>query len=254
LAPQRDPGEPTRPSKFVGFGLLSTGAFQEANGGTLFLDEVGELPLELQARLLRVLESKEVKPVGADRPVRVDVRVVAATHRDLLSMVREGRFREDLYYRLSVIPVTLPPLRSRRGDIQLLAEHFVRDYAPDVAVKFTSAALAKLEQHPWPGNVRELRNVVARAMCGRKGPKLEARDITFDEVLQRYPEAVAEPTLELPKGVTLEEMLQRLERQLVKNTLRRCQNNKEQAAKELGMARSSLFRRLKEWGLTEGEE
>jgi DNA-binding NtrC family response regulator len=240
---------------FTGADSRRKGAFAEADGGTLFLDELGELPLELQAKLLRVLESGEVKPVGANRPVRVDVRVVAATHRDLLSAAREGKFREDLYYRLGVMPLTLPPLRSRRGDLRRLAEHFLRAYAPQgQAVKFTAAALARLQQHPWPGNVRELRNVVCRAMLLRKGLKIEAHDITFDEVLQRPPKATAGPALELPEGVTLEQMMQRLERQLVESTLRRCHYNKDRAARELGMARSSLFRRLKEWGLSAGEE
>ena len=167
-------------------------------------------------------------------------------------MVEEGRFREDLYYRLNVLPVGVPPLRSRRRDVRLLAEHFIRQYAPQGQVKLTDAALARLQQHPWPGNVRELRNVVCRALLVRKGPQLDASDLTFEEPLPRPPQPGA--PLELPEGVTLEQMMQRLERQLIESTLRRCNYHKDRAAKELGLARSSLFKRLREWGLGQGEE
>jgi DNA-binding NtrC family response regulator len=240
---------------FTGADTWRKGAFEEAHGGTLFLDEVGEMPLEVQAKLLRVLESGEVKPVGATRPLHVNVRVVAATHRDLRQWAREGKFREDLFYRLNVMPVGLPPLRSRRGDIRVLAEHFVRAYAPPGPVpKFTSAALAKLQQHDWPGNVRELRNVVHRALLMRQGPRLEAEALTFQEVSLREPERPDTPQWELPEGVTLEQMMQRVERQLIESTLRRCHHHKERAAKELGLARSALFKRLKQWGQSPEEE
>jgi DNA-binding NtrC family response regulator len=237
---------------FTGADSKHRGAFEEAHGGTLFLDEVGELPLTLQAKLLRVLESGEVKPVGANRPFLVDVRVVAATNRELLLLARQGKFREDLYYRLCVMPVVLPPLRNRRADIRLLAEHFVWAHAPQgLALKFTASALQKLQHHPWPGNIRELRNVVCRALLVRKGPQIDAGDITFEEPYHRAPEALATPPLELPAGVTLEQMLQRLERQLIESTLRRCHYHKDRAARELGLARSSLFKRLKQWGLSQ---
>ena len=217
---------------------------------------MGELPLEVQAKLLRVLESGEVKPVGATRPFHVDVRVVAATHRDLGQWAREGKFREDLFYRLNVMPVRLPPLRSRRGDLRLLAEHFVRAHAPQgQAPKFTPAALARLQQHDWPGNIRELRNVVRRALLLRQGPQLEAEDISFSESsVHRAPAATGSPPLELPEGVTLEQMMQRLERQLVESTLRRCHYHKDRAAKELGLGRSTLFKWLREWGVDPEED
>jgi DNA-binding NtrC family response regulator len=240
---------------FTGAESKRKGAFEEAHGGTLFLDEVGELPLELQAKLLRVLESGEVKPVGANRPFHVEVRVVAATNRELALWARQGRFREDLYYRLSVMPLVLPPLRSRRRDIRLLAEHFIRAHAPQgLAPKFTPAALARLQQHSWPGNIRELRNVVCRALLLRQGPQLDESDITFEQEFHRAPEDAAPSPLELPEGVTLEQMMQRLERQLIESTLRRCHYHKDRAAKELGLARSSLFKRLKQWGLSPEEE
>jgi DNA-binding NtrC family response regulator len=235
---------------FTGADSKRKGAFEEADGGTLFLDEVGELPLELQAKLLRVLENGEVKPVGSNRPFHVDVRVVAATNRDLALWARNGRFREDLYYRLSVMPLVLPPLRNRRRDIRPLAEHFVRAYVPQgPAPRFTAAALARLQHHSWPGNIRELRNVVCRALLVRQGPQLDACDITFEQEFHRPPEDAGPPPLELPEGVTLDEMMQRLERQLIETTLRRCHYRRDLAAKELGLARSSLFKRLKLWGL-----
>ncbi|WP_224367520.1 sigma 54-interacting transcriptional regulator [Hyalangium versicolor] len=216
---------------------------------------MGELPLELQAKLLRVLESGEVKPVGANRPFHVNVRVVAATNRELVLWARQGKFREDLYYRLSVMPLVLPPLRSRRRDIRLLAEHFVRAHAPHgLAPKFTPAALGKLQQHSWPGNIRELRNVVCRALLVRQGPRLDESAITFEQEFHRASEDAGPPQLELPEGVTLEQMMQPVERQLIESTLRRCHFHKDRAAKELGLARSSLFKRLKEWGLGQGEE
>ncbi|XXF75987.1 sigma 54-interacting transcriptional regulator [Myxococcaceae bacterium GXIMD 01537] len=237
---------------FTGAVNARKGAFEEADGGTLFLDEIGELPLDLQAKLLRALESGEIKRVGASRPMNVDVRVVAATNVDLLAAAREGRFREDLYYRLCVIPLHLPPLRNRRGDVGALAEHFVRLYAPrGQTVRFTPAAMERLQQHAWKGNIRELRNVVHRALLLRKGPSIDAGDITFDQEVNRET-GIAVP--ELPPGMTLEQMLEKLERQIVEAALRRYNNNRERVARELGVARSTLFKRLKDWGLTRQDE
>jgi DNA-binding NtrC family response regulator len=237
---------------FTGATNARKGAFEEADGGTLFLDEIGELPVDLQAKLLRALESGEIKRVGASKPSHVDVRVVAATNRDLLAASRDGRFREDLYYRLCVVPLHLPPLRSRRSDVLGLAEHFLRMYSPrGQTVRLTPAAMERLQQHAWPGNIRELRNVVHRALLLRKGDAIDATDITFDQEVNRET-GVSVP--ELPPGMTLEQMLLKLERQIVEAALRRCNNNRERVARELGVARSTLFKRLKEWGLTRQEE
>jgi DNA-binding NtrC family response regulator len=237
---------------FTGAAGARKGAFEEADGGTLFLDEIGELPLDLQAKLLRALEGGEIKRVGASRPLQVDVRVVAATNRDLLAASREGRFREDLYYRLCVIPLHLPPLRSRKSDLGALAEHFVRAYAPrGQAVRITPAALERLQQHAWPGNVRELRNVVHRALLLRKGPVIDAADLSFDQEVNRE---TGIPVPELPPGMTLEQMLEKLERQIVEAALKRCNGNRERVGRELGVARSTLFKRLKDWGLTKQDE
>ncbi|MFL5349368.1 MAG: sigma 54-interacting transcriptional regulator [Hyalangium sp.] len=238
---------------FTGADVKRKGAFEEADGGTLFLDELGELPLELQAKLLRVLENGEAKPVGATRPIHVDVRVVAATNQDLRAQMRAGKFREDLYYRLCGMSLVLPTLRSRPGDVRALAEHFLRVLAPlEQTVRFSIAALDKLEQHIWPGNVRELRNVVQRALLLRKGPRIDVGELTFEEAEPREPEGLAD--LELPVGVTLEQMLQRVERQLIENALRRFKNNRDRTARVLGMGRSSLYRRLKALGLDSGDE
>ncbi|AKJ05730.1 DNA-binding NtrC family response regulator [Archangium gephyra] len=237
---------------FTGATNARKGAFEEADGGTLFLDEIGELPVDLQAKLLRALENGEIKRVGASKPSNVDVRVVAATNRDLLAASRDGRFREDLYYRLCVVPLHLPPLRNRRSDILGLAEHFLRMYSPrGQTVRLSPAAMERLQQHGWPGNIRELRNVVHRALLLRKGDAIDAPDITFDQEVNRET-GVSVP--ELPPGMTLEQMLLKLERQIVEAALRRCNNNRERVARELGVARSTLFKRLKEWGLTRQEE
>jgi len=237
---------------FTGAANARKGAFEEADGGTLFLDEIGELPLELQAKLLRALESGEIKRVGASRPINVDVRVVAATNVDLLAAAREGTFREDLYYRLCVIPLHLPPLRSRKGDVPALAEHFLKLYAPrGQTVRFSAAAVERLQGHAWPGNIRELRNVVHRALLFRKGPVIDAGDLSFDQELNKET-GIAVP--ELPPGMTLEQMLEKLERQIVEAALRRYNNNRERVARELGVARSTLFKRLKDWGLTKQDE
>ncbi|RKG85586.1 sigma 54-interacting transcriptional regulator [Corallococcus terminator] len=237
---------------FTGSVGARKGAFEEADGGTLFLDEIGELPLDLQAKLLRALESGEIKRVGASRPMHVDVRVVAATNRDLLAASREGRFREDLYYRLCVVPLHLPPLRNRRGDVVGLAEHFVKAFAPrGQTVRLTQPALDRLQQHAWPGNIRELRNVVHRALLLRKGPSIDAGDLSFDQEVNRET-GITVP--ELPPGMTLEQMLEKLERQIIETALRRFNNNRERVARELGLARSTLFKRLKDWGMTKQDE
>jgi DNA-binding NtrC family response regulator/pSer/pThr/pTyr-binding forkhead associated (FHA) protein len=237
---------------FTGAANARKGAFEEADGGTIFLDEIGELPLDLQAKLLRALESGEIKRVGASRPVNVDVRIVAATNRDLLAAARDGKFREDLYYRLCVIPLHLPPLRSRKTDILPIAEHFVKVFSPrGQTVRLTDAAAEALAGHSWPGNVRELRNVIHRALLLRKGANIDAGDLSFDS---RQDKSTGLDMADFQPGMTLEQMLQRAERQFVEAALRKFNNNRERVAKELGVARSTLFKRLKDWGLTHGND
>ena len=235
---------------FTGALTARKGAFEEASGGTIFLDEIGELSPDLQAKLLRTLELGEIKRVGSSRPFRVDARVVAATHRDLRSMVKAGTFREDLYYRLAVIRVELPPLRRRPGDVPLLVNRLARAFAPRGGMPgFTPEAMRRLEAHPWPGNVRELKNVLARALLLRRGTAIGPDDLSFDET---GAEAVASvPTtddendyLRLP-GKTI----QQIELEATLKSLRRHKGNRRAAARELDMARSTMQLRAKELGV-----
>jgi transcriptional regulator with GAF, ATPase, and Fis domain len=156
------------------------GKFQLAHGGTLFLDEIGELPLPIQAKLLRALDSGEVEKLGAERPTKVDVRILAATNRDLRAEVKRGNFREDLLYRLEVATVAVPPLREHAGDIPILAAHFLEKFCAEnglAALQFAPDALAALQKHPWPGNVRELRNVIQRLAMDAAGPQLTPAEV-----------------------------------------------------------------------------
>ncbi len=236
---------------FTGAASTHKGAFEEADGGTLFLDEIGELPLEMQAKLLRALESGEIKRVGSAKPMNVDVRIVAATNRDLMADARQGRFREDLYYRLCVIPLMLVPLRNRLTDVHALADHFVKQFAPrGQNVRLSAQAIERLTRHGWPGNIRELRNVIHRALLLRKGTNIEAEDLTFDT--QRAPDPSAFFTLgPLPEGLALENMMAAVEKTIITTVLEQQGGNRERALKQLQMSRSALYKRLKDWGLEE---
>ncbi len=212
------------------------GALLQAHGGTLFLDEVGDLPPELQVKLLRFLESGEIRPVGSDRILHADVRVVCATHKPILSLVREGRFRQDLYYRLASIPVQIPPLRTRPADIRLLATRFASEFEKSL----TQEAITRLQVNPWPGNVRELRHAVERA-CGSVGPLervIHAGDFDFlgDSGTEASMSADAFP------GVT---SLREMEKVLLLRALKRADGNRSDAARILGIARSTLFEMMK---------
>ncbi|HKO91605.1 MAG TPA: sigma-54 dependent transcriptional regulator, partial [Polyangiaceae bacterium] len=172
-----------RRGAFTGASSDHPGVIRAAHGGTLFLDEIAELPLDVQPKLLRFLENSEIFPLGGQKPIKVDVRVLAATHRDLLERVREGRFREDLYYRLQVVPIHVPPLRERPEDIPVLARHFVRELTPSGEPPVLSSdAMAALLAHPWRGNVRELRNVIERALAFSPTPDvLQAKHLRLGE-------------------------------------------------------------------------
>ena len=169
---------------FTGADHTRPGKFRLAHGGSLFLDEVGELPLAIQPKLLRAVEQGEIEPVGGDAAVKVDVRLVAASNQDLLRLVAQGRFRQDLYDRLAVLAIHLPPLRERPGDILLLAGHFAREtarrYGRDQSLGFSRAARRRLQKHPWPGNVRELKNVVTRAVLFSSGSLIQEEDLAFN--------------------------------------------------------------------------
>jgi DNA-binding NtrC family response regulator len=220
------------------------GSFREADGGTLFLDEVGDMGLAMQAKLLRALQERVVVPVGG-RAIAVDVRVVAATHRDLQRAVRDGVFREDLYYRLGVVPLPLPPLRERLADIVPLAEHFLALAAGDARAKQLSAdAAARLLAHAWPGNVRELRNTMERVAAFVRRPLVTGEDLEFLQGESATPDAV-QPTETLPDAVA------RLEARMIRAALTAAGGNRAQAAKQLGIRRQLLYEKIARYGLDE---
>jgi transcriptional regulator with PAS, ATPase and Fis domain len=225
--------------------MQKRGLLETADGGTVFLDEIAEMPPALQAKLLRFLEEKSFKRVGGAADVRVDARIVAATNRDLDDEVRRGRFRSDLFYRLNVLPVALPPLRTRAEDIPLLVEYFIDRFNTEFrknVLGATTAAYTTLQRYPWPGNVRELRNVIERAMLLSVRDQLDVRD--FESVGHAGGTADA---FELPaSGVDLEQ----LERSLVDQALRRCGGNQTRAAGLLGMNRDQIRYRVEKFGLT----
>jgi len=232
---------------FTGAHARRLGRFELAQGGTVFLDEIGSLRLDLQTKLLRVLQEREIERVGGQRPVPVDVRVLAATNVNLKAAVRARTFREDLYYRLNVVPVHVPPLRERREDIPYLVEHFVRKAARECNrdVRSVSAgALEVLSRYDWPGNVRELENVIHRAVVLASSPVLHLPDVPLDVAM---PEMGARLTED--DGVPLREACDRFERQYVLRVLERVQWNVSRAARLLGVHRNTVLAKLSAWNV-----
>ncbi|MBA3822021.1 MAG: sigma-54-dependent Fis family transcriptional regulator [Deltaproteobacteria bacterium] len=224
------------------------GLFQQASGGTMFLDEIGELALVLQPKLLRALQERKVRPVGGESEITIDVRLVAATNRDLDEMVEDRRFREDLYYRINVIHIPLPPLRARGGDVLLLAQHMLRHYAAvfDKQVLALSAAAAeRMMTYEWPGNVRELGNCLERAVALANFEEIQVDDLP--EKIRSSRHRMALSGTELPELLTLEE----IERRHVLRVLEACNGNRTDAAKMLGLDRKTLYRKLLRWGVNE---
>jgi DNA-binding NtrC family response regulator len=231
---------------FTGAVSDRAGSFREAGGGTLFLDEIGDMVPDTQAKLLRALQERVVTPVGG-RPVPVDVRVIAATHRDLIQAVRAGRFREDLYYRLGVVPLSLPPLRDRLADIIPLAEHFLASAAADRAFqRLTADAAAKLLAHPWPGNVRELLNAMKRVATLVRRPTITAADLDF---LTSVPGEIGGGEEHDWLAGTLPEVVERVEIELIRRALAASGGNRAQAADKLGIRRQLLYQKLGRYGL-----
>ena len=217
------------------------GAFELADGGTIFLDEIGELSRDLQPKLLRALDQRETKRVGADKPITVNVRVVSATNKDLEKEVKNGKFREDLYYRLSVVRIHMPPLRHRKEDIETIAANVLAGISSEIGKKITGLspeASAALMTYSWPGNVRELKNVLGRASALCDGKRIEARDLVLTQ-------GKKEATLEELSGKTLED----IEKAAINATLTSVAGNKTEAAKVLGIAYSTLYEKMKKYGM-----
>lgn len=232
---------------FTGADKQRKGAFEEADRGTLFLDEIGELPMEMQAKLLRVLEARAVRRLGGRGDIPVDVRIVCATHRDLVQHVKLGRFREDLLHRIYVIPVKLPPLRDRPVDIAHLARHFVASISPRASVVVTDKGQAKLRTHPFPGNVRELRNVIQRALIMGDGVTIDVDDIAFIPITL---DEVKDGAALYKKGMTMDDV----ERAAIEAALT-AHGSLGEAAKALGIAKTTLWRKATAFGIVkEGKE
>jgi DNA-binding NtrC family response regulator len=231
---------------FTGAIKSKAGLFQAANGGTIFLDEIGELPLEMQAKLLRVLQEREVRPVGSNASIGVDVRVIAATNRDLEAAYREGTFRKDLYFRLNVVTVHLPSLRERRSDIPMLVHHFLNRYAPGTNLQVTPAAMKSLLQYEWPGNVRELENCVARAVTLGDRQLMDVQDL---------PPAIRGESTESAQRTSVEgaslstTALAEMERMTILKVFEQANGDKALAGRMLGISRATLYRKLKRYNI-----
>ena len=242
---------------FTGALRTKAGLFQAANGGTIFLDEIGELSPEMQAKLLRVLQEKEVRPVGSNQKVKVDVRVIAATNRDLEAEYRNGTFRKDLYFRLNVVTVHVPALRERRTDIPMLAHWFIDRYAPGSSMQITHAAMKCFLQYDWPGNVRELENCIERAAALGDGRTVDVSDL---------PSSIASGLMSFEAGPVLNSSglsstdLEDIERVTIQRVFEQVNGDKALAGKMLGISRATLYRKLKRYnigsriGLTAGSQ
>jgi two-component system response regulator AtoC len=237
---------------FTGAAAAKPGLFEEAEGGTLFLDEIGELPLAVQVKLNRALQEKEIRRVGDVKPVPVDVRVIAATHRELKAEVLAGRFREDLFYRLNVFPVRLPPLRERREDVPLLAAHFLSKHANAARRELTGfdpEALRALAGYPWPGNVRELENAIERAVAVADGPTVRVRDLPPDVTGGQAGTIPAELLAKMAYRDAVDLARDRVSRDYLTALLQEFEGNVTRAAERAGVERESLHRLLKRYGI-----
>jgi two-component system nitrogen regulation response regulator GlnG len=241
------------------------GKFELAAGGTLFLDEIGDMPTNLQAKILRVLENREFEPVGGQRSLTTDVRVISATHRELWEAVKEGDFREDLYYRLNVVSLRIPPLRERREDIPILAKHFLKVFAEDESTEpktISDGAMAVLIKHVWPGNVRELLNTLKRASVLASDRVVQVADLglsgegavrggdeTFDGFLRKWLQEIVAPWSTLEEGDLYEQIVSRVEKPMFELVMEAVRGNQVRAAKVLGINRNTLRERLRKYEL-----
>ena len=235
---------------FSGAVTSKPGKFELADRGTLFLDEIGDVPPPTQVKLLRVLQDREFERLGGTRTHRVDVRLIAATNRDLRAALEEGTFREDLYYRLNVVAIDIAPLRERKEDIPALADFFLKRFAKETSnpvQNITPQALRRLMDYDWPGNIRELENILQRSVTLCSGNTLEAADIHFDTARSRR---TAETAPVLPDGLTLDQW----EQEIIREALRRANGNKSQAARALGLSRNALRYRLSQMGVADSTD
>jgi transcriptional regulator with PAS, ATPase and Fis domain len=232
---------------FTGAIAQRAGMFQLANGGTIFLDEVGEMSPILQVKLLRVLQDREVRPVGADRAFRVDVRVIAASNKELAQEVEQGRFREDLFYRLQVIPIVMPPLRERRSDIPILVRHFMEKHnrkRAGRAARLSEEAMVHLWEHDWPGNVRELENLLERLVILSEDGMIEVEHLPPNIKSLISEKKIPRPALG-EHGLDLNTAVEEFENRLIEEALRRTKGNKQAAARLLGLKRTTLVAKLR---------
>jgi transcriptional regulator with PAS, ATPase and Fis domain len=238
---------------FTGAVNARQGRFQFAHGGTLFLDEIAEMSPKLQVKLLRVLQERQFEPVGSDNPVQVDVRVVAATNKDLRVAVREGKFREDLFYRLNVLPLELPSLREREADITLLIRHFLAVHClrrEKAVIQIDNEAMAMMEQYSWPGNVRELENLIERIVVLNEDRIVRPRDLPDYVILNAVPQHQTTAQVALPsEGVDLDGFLEKIENGLIQQALQRSRGNKTLAAELLKLNRTTFIERLRKKGM-----
>jgi two-component system, NtrC family, nitrogen regulation response regulator NtrX len=233
---------------FTGAVADKSGRFEQASGGTIFLDEIADMSLKTQAKVLRVLQEQVMERVGGTQRIKVDVRVLAATNKDLTAEIRAGRFREDLYFRLNVVPLFVPALRDRQGDIPMLAEHFIALFAAEAGKRpkrLASEAAARLQQYSWPGNVRELQNVIARLLIFVVGDTITAQDLGF---LGR--DGVPEPAAPQGPVAPLSEARDQFEKDYILRTLAAQQGNMSRTAEALGVERSNLYKKLRAFGIT----
>ncbi|HOY67003.1 MAG TPA: sigma-54 dependent transcriptional regulator [Candidatus Ozemobacteraceae bacterium] len=244
---------------FTGATETKKGLMELADGGTLFLDEVGEMPLPIQTKFLKALEEQKIRRVGGDRPIQVDLNIIAATNRDLAQAVRDGEFREDLFYRLNVVPIFLPPLRERSGDAMVIASHFLEVYSSKYKRHlggFSESAVQLIETYHWPGNIRELKNSIERAVILETGEQITAASLGLGGQNGQIPAPASRTILQevvpIPEsGMDLHGHLEEIERRYLQDALARCKGNQSQAAKLLGMTRDILRYRLKKYGLAE---
>ena len=237
---------------FTGAGAPRHGLFSSADTGTIFLDEISEMPMQLQAKLLRVLEDGVVRPVGSDRATRIDARVIAASNNDLVAAIKRNAFREDLFYRLQVVPIIVPPLRERRSDIPLLVDHFLQrahERSPDRVWTVTREAMVNLWSYDWPGNVRELENMIERLVILSEGSELDTHLLPPNLVTNTRTADARIPTTLGEEGVNLNALVRELEGRMINEALKQTGGNKQAAARLLGLKRTTFSAKLRRCGV-----